>query len=67
MIPPVPNRELVRGHTATWVDGLMVTRLFIYKRKERTPEITLQIVWEGVVHEVRLGKRTSKIWRIGDV
>lgn len=51
------------GHTVEWVDGLKVTRIFVYRRRGRPPQMYLSIIWNGVGHTVRVGSRVGDIWR----
>ena len=59
--------DTVHGHTASWTDGLTVTRLFLYKRKGQPDQIFLRVIWNDTVYEVQLGKRIGKIHRCGRV
>lgn len=48
----------VHGHTATWTDGLRVSRLAKHRK-----QLWIEIEYGGAVHEVWLGPRTFRASR----
>lgn len=46
-------------HTATWTDGMRVTRLARHGR-----QLWIEIAYAGATHEIRLGPRTFKASRV---
>lgn len=53
--------SVVHGHTASWDDGLVVTRLFISRG-----QMYLRITWNGVQRELRLGSRVGEFVSLGE-
>lgn len=54
-VEPWWQETSVRGHTATWADGLRVSRLAHHRK-----QLWIEIEYAGAVHEVRLGPRTFR-------
>lgn len=54
-----PGATAVLKHTATWTDGMRVTRLARHGR-----QLWIEIAYAGATHEIRLGPRTFKASRV---
>jgi len=50
------SAQPVDTHTAIWVDGLRLSRLAKHRK-----QLWIEIEYQGMVHEIWLGKRTFKV------